>query len=54
MIPHIGWNNVSIKKKHYLFNGIEDNALFIFYIHIASLKLKDNILLLRPIMERIL
>ena len=30
VIPHIGWNNVSIKKKHYLFNGIEDNALFYF------------------------
>ena len=29
VIPHIGWNNVSIKK-HYLFNGIEDNALFYF------------------------
>ena len=28
--PHIGWNNVSIKKNHYLFRGIENNSLFYF------------------------
>ena len=28
--PHIGWNNVLIKKNHYLFQGIEDNSLFYF------------------------
>ena len=28
--PHIGWNNVLIKKNHYLFRGIEDNSLFYF------------------------
>ena len=28
--PHIGWNNVSIKKDHYLFEGIDDNTLFYF------------------------
>ena len=36
VIPHIGWNNVSIKK-HYLFNGIEDNALFYFFTFILPL-----------------
>ena len=30
LIPHIGWNNVSIKKNHYLFENIEDNSLFYF------------------------
>lgn len=30
LIPHIGWNNVSIKKNHYLFEDIEDNSLFYF------------------------
>ena len=28
--PHIGWNNVLIKKKHYLFDEIEDNSYFYF------------------------
>ena len=28
--PHIGWNNVLIKKNHYLFQGIDDNSLFYF------------------------
>jgi len=29
-IPHIGWNNVSVKKNHYLFKDIQDNSLFYF------------------------
>ena len=28
--PHVGWNNVLIKKNHYLFQGIDDNSLFYF------------------------
>ena len=28
--PHIGWNNVLIKKDHYLFEGIDDNTMFYF------------------------
>jgi glutamine amidotransferase len=30
LIPHIGWNNVLLKKNHYLFEDIEDNSLFYF------------------------
>ena len=30
LIPHIGWNNVSVKKNHYLFKDIKDNSLFYF------------------------
>ncbi len=30
LIPHIGWNNVLVKKNHYLFEDIEDNSLFYF------------------------
>ncbi len=28
--PHVGWNNVLIKKNHYLFQGIDNNSLFYF------------------------
>ena len=28
--PHIGWNNVSVKKNHYLFNNIQNNSIFYF------------------------
>ena len=29
-IPHIGWNDVSIRKKNLLFEGIKDNTDFYF------------------------
>ena len=32
VLPHIGWNNVSIKKKHYLFKNI-DNDSFFYFLH---------------------
>ena len=31
-IPHMGWNNVKIEKKHELFSGIEDNQFF-YFVH---------------------
>ena len=30
VIPHIGWNNVALKKNHYLFRGIENESFFYF------------------------
>ena len=31
-IPHMGWNNVKIEKKHELFSGIEDEEFF-YFVH---------------------
>ena len=31
-IPHMGWNNVKIEKKHLLFSGIQDNQFF-YFVH---------------------
>ena len=31
-IPHMGWNNVKIEKKHDLFLGIEDKQFF-YFVH---------------------
>ena len=31
-IPHMGWNNVKIEKKHQLFSGIEDKQFF-YFVH---------------------
>ena len=31
-IPHMGWNNVKIEKKHQLFSGIEDKQLSLIHI----------------------
>ena len=31
-IPHMGWNNVKIEKKHELFLGIEDKQFF-YFVH---------------------
>ena len=31
-IPHMGWNNVKIEKKHKLFSGIEDKQFF-YFVH---------------------
>ena len=31
-IPHMGWNNVKIEKKHLLFSGIEDKQFF-YFVH---------------------
>ena len=31
-IPHMGWNNVKIEKRHELFSGIEDKHFF-YFVH---------------------
>ena len=31
-IPHMGWNNVKIEKKHELFSGIK-NKQFFYFVH---------------------
>ena len=31
-IPHMGWNNVKIEKKHVLFSGIQDKQFF-YFVH---------------------
>ena len=31
-IPHMGWNNVKIEKKHELFSGIKDRQFF-YFVH---------------------
>ena len=31
-IPHMGWNNISIKKQHALLNGVADNS-FVYFVH---------------------
>lgn len=31
-VPHIGWNNISLKKKHPVFEGIEDDEYF-YFVH---------------------
>jgi glutamine amidotransferase len=31
-VPHIGWNNVRQSIKHYLFDGIADDAFF-YFVH---------------------
>ena len=36
-IPHMGWNNVKIEKKHELFSGIKDKQFFYFvHSYVAS------------------
>ena len=32
LVPHMGWNNVKIEKKHELFSGIEDKQFF-YFVH---------------------
>lgn len=29
-IPHVGWNNIKIKKRHFLFKGLKQNPEFYF------------------------
>ena len=32
VLPHVGWNNVKLVKKHVLFNRIKDNSDF-YFVH---------------------
>ena len=31
-VPHMGWNNVKLKKDSYLFNGIDEDPRF-YFVH---------------------
>ena len=31
-LPHVGWNNLKIKKNSDLFNGLEDETYF-YFVH---------------------
>jgi glutamine amidotransferase len=31
-VPHMGWNNISLKKPSPIFNGIEDGS-FVYFVH---------------------
>ena len=31
-VPHMGWNNISLKKRSPLFKGVEDNS-FVYFVH---------------------
>jgi len=44
-IPHMGWNNVSVKKESPLFEGIptESEFYFVHSYHIKSNKEEDNL-----------
>jgi len=44
-LPHMGWNNLNIIKKHQIFQGIEQNSHFYFvHSYKFSTKNKDKIL----------
>ena len=42
-IPHMGWNNVKIEKKHELFSGIEDKQFFYFVHSFVAAKTETSI-----------
>ncbi len=42
-IPHMGWNNVKIGKKHELFSGIEDKQFFYFVHSFVAAKTETSI-----------
>lgn len=44
-IPHMGWNNINISKKHSVFDNIEENVSF-YFVHSYYVKCenKDDIL----------
>ena len=40
-IPHMGWNNISIKQKNGIFNGIEGEP-YVYFVHSFYLKAQDK------------
>jgi len=42
-IPHMGWNNIKIEKRHELFSGIEDNQFFYFVHSFVAAKTETSI-----------
>ena len=31
-LPHMGWNNISLKKNHHIFSNIKDKSFF-YFVH---------------------
>lgn len=40
-VPHMGWNNIKILKKHPLIDGLDSNARF-YFVHSYHVVLKDK------------
>lgn len=40
-IPHMGWNNISIKQKNGIFKGIESEP-YVYFVHSFYLKAQDK------------
>ncbi len=40
-VPHMGWNNIRIKQKSILLQGIEDNS-WVYFVHSYSVKPKNS------------
>ena len=40
-IPHMGWNNISIKKKHPILNNLDNDSRF-YFLHSYYCDIKDN------------
>ena len=40
-IPHMGWNNISIKQKYGIFKGIEGEP-YVYFVHSFYLKAQDK------------
>ena len=40
-VPHIGWNNISIKKPHVILNEIKDDEHF-YFVHSFHFTVKDQ------------
>ena len=40
-IPHMGWNNIKIKKDSRLFKGLPENP-YVYFVHSYYLKAKDD------------
>jgi imidazole glycerol-phosphate synthase subunit HisH len=40
-VPNIGWNKVNIKRRHHLFEGIDDNSRF-YFVHSYYVNCEDS------------
>jgi imidazole glycerol-phosphate synthase subunit HisH len=40
-VPHVGWNNISIKKNHHILDGIKDGEHF-YFVHSFHFVTKDQ------------
>ena len=40
-VPHIGWNNISIKRGSRLFDGVSNNS-YVYFVHSYYLKAENH------------